>query len=153
MIFKRFPLLFNCHIECYLLIIRPPFLDATMHLHRRSCLSVRRSLGPSVRRSRIVFERRKRSFSVFWWWRNLAWTERKSRKIKKMTSKCKEYDNEYSNDKINNAKKSDDEVVASYGPLRSLFLSFVLFLFLSLFFFLSSFCFFFLRSIASFIHC
>ena len=34
------------------------FLDATTHLYKRSCPSVRRSVRPSVRLSRIIFEPR-----------------------------------------------------------------------------------------------
>ena len=44
------------------------FLDATTHLCKRSCPSVRRSVGPSVRRSvrwsRVIFERRKTSLPM-----------------------------------------------------------------------------------------
>ena len=44
----------------------PIFLDAITHLYKRSCPSVRpsvcRSVGPSVSRSRVIFERRKTRF-------------------------------------------------------------------------------------------
>ena len=70
--------------------IRHLFLDATTHLYRRSCPSVRRSVRPSVpcyfRKAKIV------DFK----------------------------DGKSSNNIINNATMNDDEVVASYGPPRSL---------------------------------
>ena len=46
----------------FFLSLFPPsflFLDATTHLYKRSCPSVRRSVRPSVRPSRVFFERRK----------------------------------------------------------------------------------------------
>ena len=66
------------------------FLDATTHLYKRSCPSV----GPSVRRSVPCYFRKTKI---------VDFEDRKS-----------------SNDIINNATMSDDEVVASYGPPLSL---------------------------------
>ena len=55
--------------------------------------SVRPSVGPSVatsvRLSRVIFERRKTSFPMFRWRRNLTWTKRQSRTIQKWHKKCR----------------------------------------------------------------
>ena len=79
------------------------FLDATTHLYKRSCPSVcpsvRRSVGPSVGPSV------RRSVPCYF---------RKTKIVDFVDEKS-------SNDLINNATMNDDEVVASYGPPRSLF--------------------------------
>ena len=81
------------------------------------------SVRPSVRLSRVIFERRKTSFPMFRWRRNLKWTKRQSRTIQKWhknvgPSVCLSIEDE-------NERKwttSDDKVVASYEPRGSCFL-------------------------------
>ena len=78
-------------------------LDATTHLYERSCPSVRSSVRPSVRPS----DRPSVRPSVPCYFRKTKIVDFEDRKSL--------------NDVINNATMSDDEVVTSYGPPRSLF--------------------------------
>ena len=49
----------------------------------RCRISIRGRVRPSVRWSRVIFERRKTPLPMLWWRRNLTWTKRQSRTIHK----------------------------------------------------------------------
>ena len=78
--------------------------------------------------SRIIFEQQKTSFPTFRIRLNVAWTKRMSRTSRKGHQNLEKNDEECSNindtninDTNINDTRSDDKVVASYGPPRYLF--------------------------------
>ena len=95
--FSFFQLVSFSHFSTY--FSSRSFLDATTHLYKRSCPSVRPSVRPSVGLSV------RRSVPCYFRTTNMANFE----------------DKKSSNDVINNDTISDDEVVASYVPTQYLF--------------------------------